>query len=156
MVVVAGRANLAESSAATVAAVRELLAAVPGATVLPAFRRGNVVGALQVGMRPGQGGLDTRGMLQAAADGKIECLVLVGADPLTDFPDTDLARRGIAGARRIIAIDTFLTPSSAAGERRAGRQRLRREGGHRHQPRGPGHFVVGAGHARRATPAPTG
>ena len=79
-----------------------------GATVLPAFRRGNVVGALQVGMRPRAGGLDTRGTLQAAADGKIECLVLVGADPLADFPDTDLARRALAGARRIIAVDTFL------------------------------------------------
>ncbi len=113
VVVVAGRANLAESSAATVAALREVLAAVPGALVLPAFRRGNVVGALQVGMRPGPGGLDTRSTLQAAADGKIECLVLVGADPLADFPDTDLARRGLAGARRIIAVDSFLTASSS-------------------------------------------
>ena len=116
VVVVAGRANLAESSAATVAALRALLAAVPGATVLPAFRRGNVVGALQLGMRPGKGGLDTRGALQAAADGKIECLVLVGADPLADFPDTDLARRGLAGARRIVAVDTFLTQSSGLAD----------------------------------------
>ena len=74
-------------------ALQALLAAVPGATVLPALRRGNVVGALQLGMRPAQGGLDARGALQAAADGKIECLVLVGADPLADFPDADLARR---------------------------------------------------------------
>ena len=116
VVIVAGRANLAETSAATLAALRELQAAAPGALVLPAFRRGNVVGALQVGMRPGQGGLDTRGTLQAAADGRIECLVLVGADPLADFPDTDLARRALAGARRIVAVDTFLTASA----RRAG------------------------------------
>ena len=73
--------------------VRAQLAALPAATVLPAFRRGNVVGALQVGMRPRSGGLDTRGLLQAAADGKVELLVLVGADPLGDFPDNDLARR---------------------------------------------------------------
>jgi NADH-quinone oxidoreductase subunit G len=112
VVVVAGRANLAESSAATVAAVHAVLAAAPDAKVLPAFRRGNVVGALQVGMRPGVGGLDTRGILQAAAEGKIECLVLVGADPLADFPDHDLAKRGMAGARRIVAVDTFLTASS--------------------------------------------
>ncbi len=112
VVVVAGRANLAESTATTVQALRLLLSGVPHAKVLPAFRRGNVVGALQMGMRPGRGGLDTRGTLQAAADGKIECLVLVGADPLTDFPDTDLARRALAGARRILAVDTFLTPSS--------------------------------------------
>jgi NADH-quinone oxidoreductase subunit G len=116
VVVVAGRANLAESSAATVAALRELLGAFPGAKVLPAFRRGNVVGALQVGMRPGVGGLDTRGILQAAADGKLDCLVLVGADPLADFPDSDLARRAVAGARRIIAVDTFLTESSSRAD----------------------------------------
>ena len=112
VVIVAGRANLAESSAATIGALHAVLAAAPDAKVLPAFRRGNVVGALQVGVRPGKGGLDTRGALQAAADGKIECLVLVGADPLTDFPDTDLARRALAGARRIVAVDTFLTASS--------------------------------------------
>jgi NADH-quinone oxidoreductase subunit G len=112
VVVIVGRMNLAESSAATLAALQVVLAAVPEASVLPAFRRGNVVGALQVGMRPGTDGLDTRGVLKAAADGKIECLVLVGADPLADFPDTDLARRGIAGARRIISIDTFLNDSA--------------------------------------------
>ncbi|HAP76098.1 MAG TPA: hypothetical protein DCR14_08460, partial [Acidimicrobiaceae bacterium] len=82
--------------------------------VLPAFRRGNVVGALQVGMRPGKGGLDTRGTLQAAADGKLGCLVLVGADPLADFPDHDLARRALATVPRIIAVDTFLSASAAA------------------------------------------
>ncbi len=116
VVVVAGRANLAESSTATVQAVRTVLAKVPGSTVLPAFRRGNVIGALQVGMRPTEGGLDTRGVLQAAADGGIECLVLLGADPVADFPDADLARRALAGARRVIAVDTFLTASSAQAD----------------------------------------
>jgi NADH-quinone oxidoreductase subunit G len=114
--IVAGRANLAETSAATVQALQALMNAIPDATVLPAFRRGNVVGALQVGMRPGPGGLDARGTLQAAADGKIELLVLVGADPLADFPDADLARRAIAGARRLIAVDTFLTQTSSRAD----------------------------------------
>jgi NADH-quinone oxidoreductase subunit G len=110
--IVAGRANLAESPAATVQALKALLDAVPAAKVLPALRRGNVVGALQLGMRPRPGGLDSRKMLEAAAAGRIECLVLVGSDPIGDFPDTDLARRALAGARRIIAVDTFLTESS--------------------------------------------
>ncbi len=110
--IVAGRANLAESTAATVRALQALLAALPGAKVLPALRRGNVVGALQVGMRPRAGGLDVRGILQNAADGKLECLVLVGADPLADYPDAGLARRALAGARRVIAVDTFLSASA--------------------------------------------
>jgi NADH-quinone oxidoreductase subunit G len=63
-------------------------------------------------MRPRPGGLDTRGTLQAAADGKIECLVLVGADPLADFPDSDLARRALFGARRVISVDTHLSATS--------------------------------------------
>ncbi len=116
VVIVVGRANLAESSAPTVAALHALVAALPDAKVLPALRRGNVMGAIGVGMRPGKGGLDSRGVLNAAADGKIECLILVGSDPLADVPDADLARRALAGARRIIAVDTFITPSSALAD----------------------------------------
>jgi NADH-quinone oxidoreductase subunit G len=112
VVVVLGRANLAESSAATIAAFNALREAVPGVKVLNAFRRGNVVGALRVGMRPGTDGLDTRGILQAATEGKIECLVLVGADPMADFPDSDLVRRAFARVPRIVAVDAFLNSSS--------------------------------------------
>jgi NADH-quinone oxidoreductase subunit G len=110
--IVVGRANLAETTAATIRALQSLLSALPDAKVLPAFRRGNVVGALQVGMQPSSGGLDVRGILQAAADGKIECLVLVGADPLADYPDAEIARRALAGARRVISVDTVLSASS--------------------------------------------
>ena len=116
VVVVVGRANLAESSAATIAALHTLTEALPQATVLPALRRGNVMGAIGVGMRPGKGGLDSRAILNAAADGKIECLILVGADPLADVPDADLARRALAGARRLIAVDTFINDSSALAD----------------------------------------
>nr|MDQ3384961.1 molybdopterin-dependent oxidoreductase [Actinomycetota bacterium] len=38
--------------------------------------------------------------------------VLLGADPIADFPDRDLARRGIAGAGFVVAVDAFLTQSS--------------------------------------------
>ena len=113
VVVVAGRANLAEGTSGwDVDGLATLLAAVPGAKVLPAYRRGNVVGALQLGLRPGSGGADTRAMLEAAAGGKLACLVLLGADPLSDFPDGDLARRALAGARSIVAVDTVVNGSS--------------------------------------------
>ncbi len=42
--------------------------------------------------------------------------MLLGADPLSDFPDAELARRALAGARRIIAVDTFMTDSTAAAD----------------------------------------
>jgi NADH-quinone oxidoreductase subunit G len=113
VVVVAGRANLAEGTDRyTLDAIGAVLEAVPGTKVLPAYRRGNVVGALQLGLQPAGDGLDTRGMLEAAANGKLACLILLGADPATDFPDADLARRALAGARSIIAVDTFVTDSS--------------------------------------------
>src|SRR3546814_5232377 len=56
---------------------------------------------------PAARGLDATGILQAAAAGRIDVLVLLGADPLTDFPDTDLATRALAGARTVIAVDQF-------------------------------------------------
>jgi NADH-quinone oxidoreductase subunit G len=116
VVVVAGRANLAESTAAAATALRTVLDACPGAKVLPALRRGNVVGALQLGLTPQEGGLDAAGILGAAADGRIDLLVLLGADPLADFPDAELARRALAGARRVISVDTFLTDSTASAD----------------------------------------
>jgi NADH-quinone oxidoreductase subunit G len=123
VVVVAGRANLAESQESATASLAALLAAVPGAKVLPALRRGNVVGALALGLDPAVG-IDPDGghdgghddglsVLRAAAEGTLDLLVLLGADPVNDCPDADLARRAMAGARRVLAIDAFVTESNA-------------------------------------------
>ena len=116
VVVVAGRANLAEHPLEVGNGVVAALQLAPAAKVLPAMRRGNVVGAIEVGLVPGVDGMYASGIAKAAAAGNIECLVLLGCDPLADFPDTDLARRMIAGAPRIISIDTFLTKSNAPAD----------------------------------------
>ncbi len=116
VVVVAGRANLAESAESAMSALHTVLDACPGATVLPALRRGNVVGALQLGLTPQADGMDGLGILEAAAAGRIDLLVLLGVDPLADCPDADLARRALAGARRVIAIDTFRTESAGRAD----------------------------------------
>jgi NADH-quinone oxidoreductase subunit G len=135
--VVLGRANLAESADGVVAAAAAIHAVHPDVRFLSALRRGNVHGALDMGLAPGllpgrtslddgstwfkdrgwqkvpsERGLDATGILEAAAGGKIDVLVLLGADPLTDFPDTDLATRGLAGARTVISVDRFLTAST--------------------------------------------
>jgi len=112
VVVVVGRPNLAESSDATIAALQNVLNAVPTAKVLPALRRGNVVGALSLGMAPTSSDGDAIAALNAAADGRIGLLILVGSDPLNDCPDTELARRALAGARRIISVDTHPSEST--------------------------------------------
>ncbi len=112
VVIVAGRGNLAASEATAVAAIQAARAAAPDAKVLPALRRGNVVGALQLGLAPSDADHDALATLRACADGKVDVLVLLGADPLNDCPDADLARRGLAGARRVISIDTHPSEST--------------------------------------------
>jgi NADH-quinone oxidoreductase subunit G len=116
VVIVAGRANLAEHPREVCNGVVAALALAPDAKVLPALRRGNIVGAIEMGLVPGEDGMTVLGIAEAAASGRIECLVLLGCDPLADFPDSDLARRMMAGAPRIIAIDTFLTKSSSPAD----------------------------------------
>jgi NADH-quinone oxidoreductase subunit G len=113
VVVVGGRANLAEHPREGCNGIVAMLDAAPGAKVLPALRRGNIVGAIEMGLVPGEGGMTVLDIANAAASGKIECLILLGCDPLADFPDTDMARKMLAGTPRIIAIDTFLTKSSS-------------------------------------------
>ena len=112
VVAVVGRQNLAESPDETMTALATLLDIVPGAKVLPALRRGNVVGALSVGLAPADADHDGLATLRAAAEGRLDLLILLGCDPLNDCPDADLARRALAGARRIISIDTHPSEST--------------------------------------------
>jgi NADH-quinone oxidoreductase subunit G len=136
---VIGRPSVAEAASTIVDAAAALHGAHPTAGVLPALRRANVHGALDMGLSPGllpghvavdaagdwftgasgawdavpdHTGLDTAGILAAAADGTIDTIVLLGADPLADFPDHDLARRALERAT-VIAVDTHHTASVA-------------------------------------------
>ncbi len=134
--VVLGRPSLAESASTVVDAAAALADGLDGVAFLPVLRRANVHGAIDMGLAPGllpgrvrradaaahyesawgrvpgTDGLDAAGILEAAADGRIDVLVLLGADPISDFPDPRLAERAVAGARTVIAVDTFLNESS--------------------------------------------
>ena len=79
------------------------------------------------------------GILVAAAEGRVDLLVLLGADPIADCPDADLARRAIAGARRVHRRRHVPHRVLRRRRRRARRRRVRREVGHDDEPRGPGH-----------------
>jgi NADH-quinone oxidoreductase subunit G len=137
VIVIIGRPSVAEPADATVAAAAALRN-IPGVRFLSALRRSNVHGALDLGLAPGflpgrvtldagrawfeaawggvptERGLDTAGMLAAAAEGRLQALVLLGADPLSDFPDRDLARRALAKVPFVLAVDAFPTPSTDA------------------------------------------
>jgi NADH-quinone oxidoreductase subunit G len=135
IVVILGRPSLAESEDQVAAAAR-ILAGLPGVAFLSGLRRSNVNGALDFGLSPGvlpgrvaldegrawyeyhwgaplpEGrGLDTAGILDAAARGRIGALVLLGADPMADFPDSHVALKGLSGSRFTVAIDTHLNES---------------------------------------------
>jgi NADH-quinone oxidoreductase subunit G len=116
LVVVLGRQSLAESADSVVAAAAAL-AQVPGVKFLSALRRGNVHGALDMGLAPGFApgrvavdgppGLDAAGILAATAAGDIDTLVLLGTDLLCDFPDRALVRRAFDEVRFVVAVGAF-------------------------------------------------
>jgi NADH-quinone oxidoreductase subunit G len=137
VVVVVGRPSLAEDAALVAEAAQRLATALPNARFLPALRRGNVNGALDMGLAPGllpgrttleagrdwfaeawgsvpaERGLDTAGMLGAAEAGHLGALVLLGADPRTDFPDRGLAQRALDNIDFIVSIATSPDASTA-------------------------------------------
>ena len=140
-VIVVLAASLADSAAVATGRARTFRDLDGDVRFLSALRRGNVHGAIDAGMAPGflpgrvaldagrewleaawgsrvprATGLDAAGILTAAAEGRIEVLLISGSDPVADFPDADLARRGIAGAKTVIAIGAFLTGSSGRAE----------------------------------------
>ncbi|HEY1830431.1 MAG TPA: molybdopterin-dependent oxidoreductase [Acidimicrobiales bacterium] len=132
VVIVAGRPNYAESGVLVGEALAALAAALPKATFLPALRRGNVFGALDMGLAPGLlpgrvsldagrewfteawgavpagAGLDTAGILASmSGDGtgtQIQALVLLGADPLSDFPDRTQASAALGAGHFVVAV----------------------------------------------------
>ena len=134
--VVLGRPSLAElPTGPTDAAIA--LAGLPGAAFLPALRRSNVNGAIDMGLAPGllpgrvslregrewfegrwgatlpaSSGLGTVGMLTGAAAGRMDVLFLLGADPVSDCPDKGLAKLGLQSAGFVVAVDAFANAST--------------------------------------------
>jgi len=132
-----GRASIAEDErlAEAVAAYARTL---DGPGSLPLLGRGNIFGALDMGLAhnllpgrvsvgdgagaasiedawgliPEEAGLGTMEMLAAAVSGDIKAVVLVGADPVRDCPDPLLANNALDAAEFVVAFDSFVTDSS--------------------------------------------
>ncbi len=137
--VIFGRGSLAHQPGPVVDAVAAL-AALPSVSFLPALRRGNVHGALDLGMAPGflpgrvtldagrswyasawdqvplVRGRGTAEMLTAAADGRLETLVLLGADPLGDYPDRAAVASAFDKVGNLIAVDQFVNDSTVEAD----------------------------------------
>ncbi len=134
--VLLGRASAAES-AAVVAEAAAALSNIDDVGFLSTLTRGNVHGALDMGLAPGllpgrqrlsagiprgwtsvptDAGLDTTGILTAAVAGEVDALILLGADPLRDFPDRHLAEQAFDAVDTVVAVDTLPTDSVAAAD----------------------------------------
>ena len=136
IVVILGRPSLAESPAAVLQAAAAL-AALPNVKFLSALRRGNVRGALDLGLTPGflpgrvtldagrehyteawgavpaSAGSTPRGILTAASAGTISAMVLLGADVLEDYPDRIRSRSGLDGVGFLVAVGAFCADAAA-------------------------------------------
>ena len=106
------------------------------ARFLPALHRSNVMGAIDMGLAPGllpgrmplgdipEGwdkapsatGDDTSEILRRAAAGGFDTIVLLGADPLTDFPDTALVESALQQVSSLISVDTLLNFTSTGAD----------------------------------------
>jgi len=138
--VLLGRQSLAEDPGTVVDAAFALHERIADVRFLSLLRRGNVHGAIDMGLSPGllpgrvlldEGrsrfteawgttpdfvGRDTLATLKAAAGGNVDVLILLGADVLADFPDAHLARKGLEGAKTVVALDLFATPTTCMAD----------------------------------------
>ncbi|MEK7252095.1 MAG: NADH-quinone oxidoreductase subunit NuoG [Actinomycetota bacterium] len=133
VVAIIGRTGLAES-ADLAEAVAAFARGLPEARLLPVARRGNVFGALDMGMSPhllpgrvaaddatarstlaaawGAGvaapGRDASGILAGMANGSIGAVLLLGSDPLADHPDQKVATEAFAAVSPPVGGRPFL------------------------------------------------
>jgi NADH-quinone oxidoreductase subunit G len=138
--VLLGRASLAEAEGPVMDAALALHDRLPEVRYLSLLRRSNVHGAIDMGLAPGllpgrttlvagrtnlaqawpglpkETGRSTQKTLEAAADGQVDVLILLGADLLADVPDGDLARRALEKAGTVIALDLFDTATVAQAD----------------------------------------
>lgn len=72
----------------------------------------NSWGAPEAGALPGESGLDTGGILQAAADGHMKLLYILGADPVVRYHDPALAQKALQRAELTVVQELFLTETA--------------------------------------------
>jgi NADH-quinone oxidoreductase chain G len=92
----------------------------PGHVFLEAVEQCNSWGARDLGVLPDSGpgyskvasGMGTPELLRALADGKLRAAVVMGANPVVDYPDAALAKRALDRAELLIVQDLFLTETA--------------------------------------------
>jgi NADH-quinone oxidoreductase subunit G len=72
----------------------------------------NSWGAVQAGAIPGEGGLDSEGIFQAAASGSVKLLYVLGSDPAVRYHDPALAQKALERAELTVVQELFLTETA--------------------------------------------
>jgi NADH-quinone oxidoreductase subunit G len=78
--------------------------------VLPETPNGR--GADALGLRPRGDGLHTRAMLEAARDGKLGVLSILGANPVLRFPDRALVEAALRATPFVVVTELFMTETA--------------------------------------------
>jgi NADH-quinone oxidoreductase subunit G len=141
VVALVGRSSITENPMLS-EAVASFARTLPEAKLMPLLSRANVFGALDMGLAPtllpGRAstndeaavaaledvwgplpeavGKDSMAMLEALVDSDLRAVVLVGADPIRECPDPALAERALNAAEFVIALDAFVTDSTAMAD----------------------------------------
>ncbi|MCL1600766.1 MAG: NADH-quinone oxidoreductase subunit NuoG [Actinomycetia bacterium] len=137
VVVLVGRTSLSEDPR-LVEAAAAFARTLPESRIMPLLLRGNVFGALDMGLAPNllpgrvstgdadavallednwgpipEGpGKGTMEMLASLVDGDLKAIVLAGSDPVRDCPDPQTAIDALENAEFVVAFDAFVTDSS--------------------------------------------
>jgi predicted molibdopterin-dependent oxidoreductase YjgC len=75
--------------------------------------KANSQGAIDLGIVPQVGGLGAQAMLDAAANGKLAALYVVGEDVLTSYPDRARTEKALEKVPFLVVQDLFLSPTAA-------------------------------------------
>lgn len=125
-----GRAAVEGSAGPSVLAGLQDLAVLSGQAAkeefvfLEAVEACNSWGARDMGLLPDGGagyvaveaGLDTSGMLQAAASGELRALYVLGANPIVRYPDAAKVEQALNGVEFLVVQDLFLTETAARAD----------------------------------------
>jgi NADH-quinone oxidoreductase subunit G len=101
--VILGEAAATHPQASWLRALARFIAEACGAAYLELPVGGNAIGLGQLGVLPGNGGLDARAMLAQPR----KAYVLYGVEPPEDFADGALALKALRGAERVVAFSAY-------------------------------------------------
>ena len=100
---------------AAAAANLALLAGIPGRAGSGLYlcgEKANSQGAIDLGILPQGNGHGAQGMLNAAAEGKLDALYVVAEDPLSSYPDRDKIAKSLEKVPFLVVQDLFLSPTA--------------------------------------------